>query len=120
MSSEHALRRRRRRPDTALSVLRELAECGIRGLPMSKILVALIALWCWCTGARRCPAPFGWYTGGARRDGSYELRRVLGLPGRDLSDARGRVELPDPGPVRGRLACPAGAEQDGRAVWCAP
>ncbi len=86
----------------------------------TRVVVVLLALWCLCSRQPRCPAPPGWYVDGARPDGSYELRPVLGSPEADLLDAWLRRELSGPEPVRGELYCTGGAhlQQDGTSVWC--
>ncbi len=87
---------------------------------MTRALVVLIVLSCWCSHRQRCRAPRGWYTNGARPSGAYELRPVLGRPADDIEDARHRRTIPGPAAVRGRLYCTGGAtaRQDGESVWC--
>lgn len=87
---------------------------------MTRALVVLLVLWCWCARRDRLTAPPGWLTAAARPDGSYELEPVLGRPQDDLEDARARRQLPGPDAVRGWLYCTGGAtlRQDGHSVWC--
>lgn len=87
---------------------------------MNRALVVALVVWCWCSHARHCPAPPGWYVNGARPSGEYELRPVLGRPQDDLLDAWLRRELSGPSPVAGRVYCTGGAtlHQDGLSVWC--
>lgn len=86
---------------------------------MSRAIVVLLALWCWCSRAHRCPASPGWYVNGAQPSGAYELRPVLGRPQDDLLDAWLRRELSGSEPVHGRIRCaPGEVRQDGFSVWC--
>jgi hypothetical protein len=87
---------------------------------VTRAIVVLLVLWCWCVHRHRCRAPRGWYVNGAQPNGAFELRPVLGRPQDDLLDAWLRREIVGPAPVRGRLYCTGGAtaRQDGESVWC--
>jgi len=64
--------------------------------------------------------PSGWYANGARPDGTFELRPVLGRPEDDLEDAHRMLDIAGPEPVAGKLRCrPGSIRQDGVSVWCA-
>lgn len=87
---------------------------------MTRALVLLLVLSCWCSRARRFRAPHGWYVNGAQPSGSFRLDPVLGQPADDLVDARARRNIAGPAPVVGQLYCTGGAtaRQDGESVWC--
>lgn len=87
---------------------------------MTRALVVLLVLWCWCSRARRFRAPHGWYIGGAQPSGWYRLDPVLGRQEDALPDAWARRNIDGPEPVIGRIHCTGGAtpRQDGLSVWC--
>ena len=87
---------------------------------MTRTLVFVLVLHCWCSHRQRCRAPRGWYVNGAQPSGAFRLDPVLGRAQDDIEDGRRRRELAGPEPVLGRIHCTGGGtpRQDGESVWC--